>query len=75
MLRDYIMELVENQWDLESLEKAYRHGFMTGMVGKTLSSCTYRAEMIVNAWEAGWHDGKEQFDIKQASLGAAGLKS
>jgi ribosome modulation factor len=68
------MELVENQWDLESLEKAYRHGFMAGMVGKAASSCTYRAEMIANAWEAGWHDGKEQFDIKEASRREAALK-
>lgn len=67
------MELVENQWDLESLEKAYRHGFMAGMIGKDTSSCTYRAEMIVNAWEAGWHDGKEQFDIKQAAKRAASI--
>lgn len=60
------MELVENQWDLESLEKAYRHGFMAGMIGKASSSCPYRAEMIANAWEAGWQDGKEQYEIKQA---------
>jgi len=58
------MELVENNWDLENLEKAYRHGFMAGMVGKPILVCPYRAEMIVNAWEAGWHDGKEQYDIK-----------
>jgi ribosome modulation factor len=69
------MELVENQWDLESLDKAYRHGFMAGMVGKTFSSCIYRAEMIVNAWEAGWYDGREQLDIKKASRRAAGLES
>jgi len=68
------MELVENQWDLESLEKAYRHGFMAGMIGKTLESCSYRAEMIVNAWEAGWSDGKEQFDIKEASKHAKALE-
>jgi ribosome modulation factor len=58
------MELVENQWDLESLEKAYRHGFMAGMVGKESDACPYRAEVIVNAWEAGWQDGREQFEIK-----------
>ncbi|WP_396588180.1 ribosome modulation factor [Bermanella sp. R86510] len=58
------MELVENHWDLENLEKAYRHGFMAGMVGKAIASCPYRAEMVVTAWEAGWQDGKEQFDIK-----------
>lgn len=60
------MELVENQWDLESLEKAYRHGYMAGMVGKAADLCPYRAEVIANAWEAGWQDGREQFEIKQA---------
>lgn len=61
------MELVENQWDLESLEKAYRHGFMAGMVGKPADSCPYRAEVIANAWEAGWQDGHEQHRIKQGA--------
>ncbi len=60
------MELAETIWDLESLEKAYRHGFMAGMVNKPTSACPFKAEVIANAWEAGWQDGKEQFDIKQA---------
>ncbi len=60
------MELVESRWDLESLEKAYRHGFMAGMVGKVMKDCPYHAEVIVNAWEAGWQDGKDQFDIKHS---------
>ncbi len=60
------MELVESHWDVESLEKAYRHGFMAGMIGKLSTDCPFKAEVIANAWEAGWQDGKEQFDIKQA---------
>jgi len=62
------MELVESHWDVESLEKAYRHGFMAGMVGKSSTECPVKAEVIAIAWEAGWQDGKEQFDIKQAKL-------
>ena len=60
------MELVENHWDLQTLEKAYRHGFMAGMTGKPQDNCKYRAEVIVTAWEAGWQDGREQFDKKQS---------
>jgi len=60
------MELVENHWDLETLEKAYRHGFMAGMTGKAQEECDYRAEVIVTAWEAGWQDGRTQFEKKQA---------
>ncbi|MEH6346562.1 MAG: ribosome modulation factor [Bermanella sp.] len=62
------MELVKSHWDVESLEKAYRHGFMAGMVGKPSCDCPVKAEVIAIAWEAGWQDGKEQFDIKQAKL-------
>lgn len=58
------MKLVDPQWDVENLEKAYRRGFMAGMVGKELSTCPHKAELVINAWEAGWYDGKEQFDIK-----------
>ena len=57
------MKLVEPHWDLENLDKAYRHGFMAGMVGKDVISCPHKAEIVVNAWEAGWQDGKEQYDI------------
>ncbi len=60
------MELVESHWNLDSLEKAYRHGFMAGMVGKPSAVCPYKAEVIANAWEAGWQDGREQYDLKQA---------
>ncbi len=63
---DDAMKLVEPHWDLENLEKAYRRGFMAGMVGKEGNSCPHKAEVVVNAWEAGWQDGKEQYDIKHA---------
>jgi ribosome modulation factor len=62
------MELVQSHWNLESLEKAYRHGFMAGMAGKASATCLYKAEVIANAWEAGWQDGREQFEKKQALL-------
>ena len=60
------MELIENCWDMKGLEKAYRKGYMMGMVGKKIKSCPYRAEIISNAWEAGWQDGKDQFEIKDS---------
>ncbi len=60
------MELVKSHWNLDGLEKAYRHGFMAGMVGKTSDTCPYKPEVITNAWEAGWQDGREQFINKQA---------
>lgn len=58
------MELVSPEWDVEKLEKAYRRGFMAGMVGKPVTTCPHTAELAINAWEAGWFDGKEQYDIK-----------
>ncbi|MEY8246923.1 MAG: ribosome modulation factor [Bermanella sp.] len=59
------MELVENHWNLDNLEKAYRHGFMAGMVGKPSVACPHQAEVMANAWEAGWQDGREHFDLKR----------
>jgi len=58
------MKLVDPQWDVENLEKAYRRGFMAGMVGKEISACPHKADFVINAWEAGWYDGREQYDIK-----------
>jgi len=58
------MKLVDPNGDVENLEKAYRRGFMAGMVGKAIAACPHKTELVINAWEAGWYDGKEQFDIK-----------
>jgi len=68
MAKDMAMKLVKTQWDLDTLEKAYRHGFMAGMINKASDLCPYKLDMITNAWEAGWQDGKEQFDLKYVAL-------
>ena len=44
-------------WDLESLNKAYRQGYMAGMMGMGRNRCPYRGEVVLSAWEAGWEDG------------------
>lgn len=44
-------------WDLESLNKAYRQGYMAGMMGMPRERCPYRGDVVLSAWEAGWEDG------------------
>ncbi len=44
-------------WDLDTLHKAYRQGYMAGVMGMALNRCPYRGEIVVAAWEAGWEDG------------------
>ncbi|MFE8071183.1 ribosome modulation factor [Marinobacteraceae bacterium S3BR75-40.1] len=46
-------------WDLESLNKAYRQGYMSGLMGMAKDRCPYRSEVVAAAWEAGWEDGAE----------------
>jgi len=46
-------------WDLDSLHKAYRQGYMAGVMGMNTDRCPYRGEIIVAAWEAGWEDGRQ----------------
>ena len=55
-------------WDLELLNKAYRQGYMAGVMGMTHLACPYRGEVVTAAWEAGWDDGRE-------SLAARGSRS
>lgn len=43
-------------WDVQSLNKAYRHGYMAASMGMELSRCPYRSEVVIAAWEAGWED-------------------
>lgn len=44
-------------WDLESLNKAYRQGYMAGLMGMEREKCPYHGEIIAASWEAGWEDG------------------
>lgn len=44
-------------WDLESLTKVYRQGYTAGLMGMGRNSCSYRGEVVLAAWEAGWEDG------------------
>lgn len=58
-------------WDLESLNKAYRQGYMAGLMGMNRERCPYRGDVVIAAWEAGWEDGavalrQDQSNIKTA---------
>lgn len=46
-------------WDIESLNKAYRQGYMAGVMGANTQQCPYDSDIAQAAWEAGWEDGLE----------------
>jgi ribosome modulation factor len=46
-------------WDVESLNKAYRQGYMAANMGMIRDRCPYRGEVVVAAWEAGWEDADQ----------------
>jgi ribosome modulation factor len=50
----------DQQWSLESLNKAYQQGYMAGLTGLRPDQQPYPAEVLAAAWEAGWDDGSEQ---------------
>lgn len=50
-------------WDLDSLNKAYRQGYMAGVMGMDQSRCPYVGEIVEAAWEAGWEDGYEMCEL------------
>lgn len=43
-------------WDVESLNKAYRQGYMASTMGMGKARCPYRGDVVIAAWEAGWED-------------------
>ncbi|MGP4842929.1 ribosome modulation factor [Marinobacter sp. 1Y8] len=45
-------------WDVESLNKAYRQGYMASVMGMLRERCPYRGDVVIAAWEAGWEDGQ-----------------
>lgn len=55
-----INEIDNPQWSLDTLNKAYRQGYLFGLSGESKSHCPYRSDVVAAAWEAGWSDGDEQ---------------
>jgi ribosome modulation factor len=51
----------ETQWTLDSLNKSYQQGYMTGLAGKDSECCPYKNDVLIAAWEAGWDDGACQY--------------
>ncbi len=54
-------------WDVESLNKAYRQGYMAASMGMARSRCPYQGDVVIAAWEAGWEDAW-QLASEQASI-------
>jgi len=55
-----ISEIDQHNWSIETLNRAYRQGYMFGLSGEPLRGCPYQSEVIAAAWEAGWIDGDVQ---------------
>ncbi|MCG8536647.1 MAG: ribosome modulation factor [Pseudomonadales bacterium] len=53
-------EIDHQNWSIETLNKAYRQGYMFGLSGEPEKTCPYQSDVIAAAWEAGWNDGHQQ---------------
>ncbi|PAV24791.1 ribosome modulation factor [Tamilnaduibacter salinus] len=52
-------------WEVETLNKAYRQGYMTGVMGMARERCPYRGDVVIAAWEAGWDDGQNELEQQE----------
>ena len=55
-----ISEIDQQNWSIETLNKAYRQGYLFGLSGEPQQACPYDSDVIAAAWEAGWSDGSAQ---------------
>lgn len=53
--------MAQIEWTLESLNKAYQQGYMTGLAGRPEDDCTLTNDVLIAAWEAGWDDGNGHY--------------
>ena len=51
------------RWDIDSLNKAYRQGYMAGLMGAEKHTCPHSEDIEIAAWEGGWEDGLEQCEL------------
>ena len=61
-----IKDIDQHDWSIDTLNKAYRQGYLFGLSGELKDSCPFQAEVIAAAWEAGWIDGQQQSHHKVA---------
>ncbi len=55
------------KWSLESLNKAYQKGFMTGLSGRDTDPCPFDEHMedvLAAAWQSGKEDGLSEHNSK-----------
>ena len=64
-----IKDIDQREWSIDSLNKAYRQGYLFGLSGEPQESCPYHSEVIAAAWEAGWTDGQAQNSLKVSESG------
>lgn len=50
------------QWHV-GLDEAYEMGFKAGLSGKESRKAPFDLEVLSASWEAGWDDGKEEYDM------------
>jgi ribosome modulation factor len=55
-------------WDIDSLNKAYQQGYMTGVMGMANNHCPYSGEIVEAAWEAGWEDGIDECELQRPAV-------
>ncbi|PCJ40540.1 MAG: ribosome modulation factor [Moraxellaceae bacterium] len=55
----------QQEWSIDTLNKAYRQGYMFGLSGESSEQCPYKSDVIAAAWEAGWYDGRDQASVTQ----------
>lgn len=62
---DHDQEPAPPLWSLEDLNKAYQQGYMAGLTGQPIDPQPYAAEVLAAAWEAGWDDGHDQYQLQR----------
>lgn len=62
-------------WTLETLNKAYQQGYMTGLTGQGADSPPYENDVLIAAWEAGWDDGFQRHKGIKPSADASFLSA
>lgn len=62
-----VKEMDNQNWSIDTLNKAYRQGYMFGLSGEPQLACPYKSDVIAAAWEAGWNDGRLQAQQMQSA--------
>jgi len=64
LARDIMTHKTSTYWDINVLNKVYREGYMSGVMGRDTRACPYECDIRTASWNAGREDAVQANQVE-----------